>query len=94
MNKKIFYSKHLDFKKKFYIPCNYESTGIFIDLEKAFDIVDHTLLLDKLCYYGIKGIANRWLKSYSSNHTHYVSNNSFNSNHKLRYKIEDTITLL
>ena len=32
--------------------------GVFIDPEKAFDTVDHTLLLKKLCCYGIRGIAN------------------------------------
>ena len=57
--------------------------GVFIDLEKAFDSVDHTLLLNKLSYYGIRGIANRWFKSYLSNRTQYVSINGFNSNHKL-----------
>ena len=57
--------------------------GVFIDLEKAFDTVDHTLLLNKLSCYDIRGIANRWFRSYLSNRTQYVSINGFNSNHKL-----------
>ena len=42
--------------------------GVFIDLEKAFDTVEHTLLLSELPYYGIRGIANGWFKSYLSIH--------------------------
>ena len=34
--------------------------GIFVDLQKAFDIVDHSILLSKLCHYGIRGLKNKW----------------------------------
>ena len=45
------------------------SSGVFIDFKKAFDTVNHTILLDKLNYYGFRGIVNQWFSSYSSNRT-------------------------
>ena len=51
--------------------------GVYVDLQKAFYIADHQILLAKLNYYGIPGVSNDWFKSYLSNQ--YVSINGFDS---------------
>ena len=38
--------------------------GIFFNFQKAFDIVDHTILTQKLNYYGVSGKENNWFSSY------------------------------
>ena len=40
------------------------SCGVFIDLKKVFDTVDHDILLDRLYRYGIRGIILGWFSSY------------------------------
>ena len=52
---------------------------VFADLQKAFDSVDHQILLAKLNHYGICGVSNDWFKSYLSNRNQYVSINGYES---------------
>ena len=47
--------------------------GIFVDFQKAFDTVNHDILISKLNTYGVRGIANDWLRSYLSNRSQFVS---------------------
>ena len=54
--------------------------GIFVDLQKAFDTVEHDILLLKLELYGVRGLANEWFKFYLSKRKQYVSINGYDSN--------------
>lgn len=38
--------------------------GIFVDLKKALDAIDHNILFNKLEWYGIRGLSLQWMKSY------------------------------
>jgi len=61
------------------IDIKYYSLGVFIDLSKAFDTLDHNILLDKLEYYGICGPVSMWFKSYFQNRSQIVAYNGHNS---------------
>ena len=53
--------------------------GIFVDLTKAFDTVDHEILLYKMGVYGVRGHANKFFRSYLSNRSQYTLVNGFES---------------
>jgi hypothetical protein len=50
----------------------HQVVGLFLDLTKAYDVLNHQILLDKLDIYGIRGLANEWFCSYLSNRTQFV----------------------
>ena len=53
--------------------------GVFLDLSKAFDTVDHQILLCKLYKYGLRGLCHKWFQSYLCNRKQYVSFNNVES---------------
>lgn len=86
LNKLLYYSQHgfrklhstetatLEFVDKIiqHLDSGNIPVAIFIDLSKAFDTIDHQILLYKLQYYGVSGTALNWFRSYLSNRSQYV----------------------
>ena len=52
-------------------------------MQKAFDTVDHEILVSKLNNYGIRGVANDWLKSYLTERNQIVSIDGFKSHERV-----------
>ena len=49
------------------------SCGIFLNFSKAFDTVDRVILIEKLAFYGLRGIAKDWFTSYLTNRQQFVT---------------------
>ena len=54
----------------------------FVDFQKAFDTVNHDIIISKLNHYGIRGIANDWFSSYLNNCSQFVSIMGYDSSTK------------
>ena len=65
----------LDHKK---IACS-----VFVDFQKAFDTVNHSVLIKKLAHYGIRGSMNEWFASYLSSRKQFVSVLGFDSSQQI-----------
>ena len=73
----------LHFTHKIYNALNQKPSAttlsIFIDLKKAFDTVDHNILLKKLEHYGIRNKENSWFKNYLCDREQFVTFNGISS---------------
>ena len=93
-DQKVLYKKQFGFQKNFSTAHamlslieNIEKTidnkmfvcGVFVDLKKSFDTVDHYILLHKVSHYGIRDIANCRISSCLSNRKQFVTINGFDS---------------
>ena len=67
---------------KSYLDSGHLVGGIFLDLKKAFDTINHGILINKLYRYGFRGISNKLLQSYLENRKQYVSVNGHDSDLK------------
>ena len=68
---------------------------LFLDLSKAFDTVDHEILLSKLSIYGVQNKALDWFKSYLTNRMQYCRvNNATSSTRKISCGVPQDQTLV
>jgi len=54
------------------------SVGVYLDLQKAFDTVNHQILLAKMNNYGVRGTVHDWFSSYLTNRKQYINQKHVN----------------
>ena len=96
-NHKCIYSLQFGFRKKYStnqalieitenihkaLDTDQRARGVFVDLKKAFDTVNHNILVDKLNHYGVRNKESDWFKSYLQDRCQYTSVLGYESNTK------------
>ena len=70
--------------------CGWKAVSIFLDLSKAYGVINHKTLLDKLDSYGVRGTLNDWFKSYLSGRTQVVEISYLNKKESLQEKLQSS----
>jgi hypothetical protein len=68
--------------------------GIFFDLSKAYNVLDHKILLFELNTYGIRSLVNQWFTSYLCNRKQYVEINYTENTSPISEKYKSTLKVL
>jgi hypothetical protein len=66
------------------------AVGIFLNLSKAYDLINHNRLLDKLDSYGIKVSVIKWFQSYLTNRTQFVEISQMDRSKYTQYRFQSS----
>jgi hypothetical protein len=59
--------------------------GIFLYPSKAYYVINHSMLLDKIDSYGVRGSANKWFRSYLTNRTQFFKISHTDGSNSIRF---------
>ena len=63
---------------------------IVLNLSKAYDVINHNRLFDKLDSYGIRGSVNRWFQSYLTNRTQFIEISQMDRSKHTQHKFQSS----